>query len=301
MSVETSPFLSAPADHSERVWRYMDFAKFVSLISRGELFFCNLEVLAKSDPHEGLLSQPNYYRHRQWHTISDLTPEEHTAIFFTKMSGEQERIQFESHRNAREYWLRRRFYDRRTMLVNCWHVNRYESAAMWAQYATGGQGIAITSSYTRIVDALAFAPQRVFLGKVKYLDWDSEPVDNSFAFPFSKRMSFSYENELRIVYWDIAIQEKVNALCARLSDHMMAHLYRRISTPIKWDLIEGEICSVTYEPGIYISVDIDALIHEIYVAPTSPDWFLEVVNTVCDQFSLGRVPQRSDLLSSPMR
>jgi hypothetical protein len=148
----------------------MDFAKFVSLISREELYFCNLEVLAKSDPHEGLLSQPNY-RHRQWRNISDLAPEEHKAIFGNGMSGEQERIQFESQRNSREYWLHLRFYDRRTLLVNCWHVNRYESAAMWTQYVTGGQGIAITSSYTRIVDALTSAPQRVFLGIVKYLDW----------------------------------------------------------------------------------------------------------------------------------
>ncbi len=52
-----------------------------------------------------MLSQPNY-RHRQWHTISDLTPEEHKAIFFTKMSAERERVQFESHRNSREFWLR---------------------------------------------------------------------------------------------------------------------------------------------------------------------------------------------------
>jgi hypothetical protein len=300
MSVESSPLLSAPADSSERVWRYMDFAKFVSLISREELYFCNLEVLAKSDPHEGLLSQPNY-RHRQWHTISDLTPEEHKAIFFTEMSGEQERIQFESHRNSREYWLRRRFYDRRTLLVNCWHVNRYESAAMWTQYVTGGQGIAITSSYTRIVDALAAAPQRVFLGMVKYLDWDNEPVDNSFAFPFSKRMSFNYEKELRIVYWDLVVQEKANVLCQRLTAHMMDHLYRRISTPINWDLIEDEINTVTYMLGIYIPVDINFLIDEIYVAPTSPDWFLEVIQTVCEKFSLRRIPRRSDLLSSPMR
>jgi hypothetical protein len=79
------------------------------------------------------------------------------------------------------------------------------------------------------------------------------------------------------------------------------YLYRRISTPINWDLIEDEINSVKYMPGIYIPVDINILIDEIYVAPTSPDWFLEVIQTVCEKFSLGRIPRRSDLLSSPMR
>jgi hypothetical protein len=170
----------------------MDFAKFMSLISRRELFFCNLEVLAKSDPHEGLLSHPNY-SHRQWRTIEDLTAEQRSQIFSENMTPHQRRIQFESNRNSREYWLRRRFYDRRTLPINCWHVNEYESAAMWSQYVTGDQGIAITSSYTRIVESLAEAKERTFIGLVKYLDWNSEPVDGSFGLPFSKRMSFDYE------------------------------------------------------------------------------------------------------------
>jgi hypothetical protein len=205
------PLITAPADPDERAWRYMDFATFVSLISRGELYFCNLEFLAKSDPHEGLLSHPNY-RHREWNTIADLTPDEYKAIIFDEMrfsSDESKRIQFESHRNAREYFLRRRFYDRRTLSVNCWHLNSDESAAMWMQYAAGGYGIAITSSYKKIIEALADAKERLFVGMVKYLDWNSEPVDDTFVLPFNKRRSFDYEKELRIVYLDLNIQERL--------------------------------------------------------------------------------------------
>jgi hypothetical protein len=172
---------------------------------------------------------------------------------------------------------------------------------MWAQYATSGQGIAVTSSYARIVDALASAPQRVFLGLVKYLDWDKDIVNNSSVLPFSKRVSFSHESELRIVHWDSEVPERVNALCQKLSNHTMDHLYRRISTPINWDLIENEACMVAYKSGMYIPIDIESLIDQVYVAPTSPDWFLEVVQSVCEKFSLVRTPRRSDLLSSPMR
>ena len=71
---------------------------------------------------------------------------------------------------------------------------------MWMQYAGGGHGIAITSSYNNIIEALADAEERTYVGMVKYLDWHNEPVDNTFIMPFSKRRSFSYENELRIVY-----------------------------------------------------------------------------------------------------
>jgi hypothetical protein len=113
------PNITPPTDPAERAWRYMDFAKFVSLISRRELYFCNLEVLAASDPHEGLLSHPNY-RHRDWNTIADLTSEEYKLVIFDEAqfsSEESRRVQFESQRNSREYWLRRRFYDRRTLSV----------------------------------------------------------------------------------------------------------------------------------------------------------------------------------------
>jgi hypothetical protein len=299
MPVEANPFASPPDDPLERVWRYMDFAKFVSLLSIHKLYFSNLEILAKDDPHEGLLSAPNY-RHREWRSIADLTPEEHKTIFYEPMDGEKKRIQFESYRNSKEYWLRRRFYDRRTLLVNCWHLNRYESAAMWTQYASGGQGIAITSNYARIVESLAAAQERVFVGRVAYLDWNSERVDNSSVLPFSKRASFAYENELRLAFWDLTAQEKINALCANLASHKFDHLYRRITGPINWSLIEAEVATVDYLPGIYVPVAIDALINEVYVSPTSPDWFLDLVSTVCEKYMLNRKPVRSDLMSSPI-
>jgi hypothetical protein len=217
------------------------------------------------------------------------------------MSGEEERIQFESQRNSREYWLRRRFYDRRALLANCWHVNEYESAAMWNQYAASGMGIAITSTYARMISALSNSPHNLAVGVVKYLDWDKEPVDNSFVFPFSKRMSFRHENELRIVHWDLVVQEPINALCQRLASHMMDHLYRRFTTPINWDLIRSEVEAVPYKAGISIPVNLETLISDLYVSPTSPDWFLDLVATVSDRFSLRLLPKRSDLMSSPMR
>jgi hypothetical protein len=301
MSIEhPHSLITAPGDPTERVWRYMDFAKFVSLISRRELYFCNLEVLASNDPHEGLLSQPNY-RHRQWTTVADLTDEEYKMIFFEEMEGEKQRIQFESQRNSREYWARRRFYDRRTLLINCWHLNKFESAAMWMQYASGGQGIAITSNFDRLIACLAGAPQRVFAGLVKYPDWNREPVNNTFVLPFSKRASFAHEREIRLVYWDEKVQEPINQLCSKLAQHTFDHLYRRISTEINWDMIAGACAAIKYKDGIYIPVDIELLVDEIYISPTSPAWFLDVVIATCEKFNLQKPLIRSDLLSSPIR
>jgi hypothetical protein len=300
VTVEENPFAKPPLNPKEKAWRYMDFAKFVSLISRRELFLCNLEGLAKDDPHDGLLSAPNY-RHRQWKTIADLSKQERKDMFSKPITGEKERIQFESQRNSREYWVRRRFYDRRTLLVNCWHLNDYESGAMWSQYALNGLGIAVTSSFPRLCESLAPATDRFFVGTVQYLDWDKQAVDNTSMLPFSKRMSYQHERELRIVYWDLEVQQPLNVTFERLCNHMMDHLFRRITGDINWKLVEKEAEAIPYKAGMYVPITLETLIDEVYVSPTAPDWFLDIVQRVCKQFNLSITPRRSDILSAPIR
>ena len=77
---------------------------------------------------------------------------------------------------------------------------------MWSQYASSGLGIAITSSYRRICDALALSQDRFFVGLIRYLDWNTQAVDNTTMSPFSKRKSYEHEKELRIVHWDLESQ-----------------------------------------------------------------------------------------------
>jgi hypothetical protein len=70
---------------------------------------------------------------------------------------------------------------------------------------------------------------------------------------------------------------------------------------INWKNIEAEVEKVTYNPGMYEAINVEALIDEIYVAPTAADYYLDVVERVCRQFSLKKKIRRSDLASSPIR
>lgn len=296
------PLIQTPVNEEARAWRYMDFAKFVSLLVKREMFFCNLEVLARNDPHEGLLSFPNY-RHRQWKSLSDLTEEETKKIFFgdEEWTEENKRIQFESTRNAKEYWARRRYYDRRAYSINCWHMNDHESAAMWTQYAGTGPGVAITSTFSRILRAFSKTSDRIFVGLVRYHDWLNDEVDSTFGFPLSKRMSFSHEQELRLIYWNLETQHSLNGVFEKLSRHTMDHLFRRISGPIDWDIVNVEASRVKFGDGLSIPLDIDMLIDEVYVSPTSGKWFLELIQEICKKFGLSRTPIYSDIHSAPIR
>jgi hypothetical protein len=149
MPVEPLPAMSLP-DNGDRVWRYMDFAKYLSMLDQRALYFSNVEALARTDPHEGMLAQP-YFRHRCWRDIRDLTHEEWQEFNMDQLDDAARDAQFWSSKNSREYWARRRFYDRRAFFANCWHVSEYESAAMWPAYADPKQGIAVIADYSRLV------------------------------------------------------------------------------------------------------------------------------------------------------
>ena len=279
----------------------MDLTKYLSLLDRAQLYFPNLEALAGSDPHEGLLAQPNY-RHRQWKSIDDLTPTEWDELQMEPMTASDRQIQFWSTKNSREYWLRRRFYDRRTLFVNCWHLSDYESAAMWSGYTSRAEGIAIASSYERIERSLAASAGKLFAGRVEYLDFEKSRVDNHLMFPISKRISFAYENEFRLIHWDLVIQERLNTLCSSLAQSMFYGPGRPKRTDeINWSVIEDDVARVNYPNGRYINVDLGQLIEEVRVSPTSGDWFLELVNSVSVKYGLAAKVGKSDILSSPIR
>jgi hypothetical protein len=50
--------------------------------------------------------------------------------------------------------------------LNCWHLNDYESAAMWDIYQRNNDAIAIQSTYTKLCNSLIQKEPDVFVGKV---------------------------------------------------------------------------------------------------------------------------------------
>jgi hypothetical protein len=87
------------------------------------------------------------------------------------------------------------------VFVNSWHLNEYESAAMWAIYSRFNSGIAIQSTYNRLVKSFSRCKEPIYIGKVKYIDYSNEWIDNDNILQrfIHKRKSFAYENELRVI------------------------------------------------------------------------------------------------------
>ena len=143
------------------------------------------------------------------------------------------------------------------VFVNCWHRNINESAALWKLYLKSNEGIAINSTRHWLSGSLVDSSHPVWNVPVLYIDYDNDdpPVPTSMA-PFRyKRKSFEHEKELRaIIYADIYNSK-------------------------------GEKLEPLSNSGIRVKTNINDLIKSVVVAPTSPDWFFELVENVRDKYS----------------
>lgn len=121
-----------PKNKNIIIWRYLDFAKFLSILENRSLYFPNLTSLSEVDPLEGILSEK--------------TVKEFNDSVVKAKQGQKERV-----KGVVEHNLRFFKNNRNIICVNSWHMNNYESAAMWKIYLKSNEGIAIQSTYKRFV------------------------------------------------------------------------------------------------------------------------------------------------------
>jgi hypothetical protein len=165
------------------LWRYMDLAKFLSLLQSSALFFCRLDLL--EDQFEGQLPRgKERFRPTDYADSYDFSDK-------VKVIGSGAHILLKSHGECCRMWA----------YVNCWHMSTHESAAMWAIYGTAGQSIAIETTFERLKNCL---PPNASLRPVQYIDYERNeiPLGDDLVF-FLKRESFRHEAEVRALILDL--------------------------------------------------------------------------------------------------
>lgn len=244
MEMEKKPLKFETPRENATIWRYMDFTEFVSLLERQELFFSRADKLG--DPFEGACPKANV---------------EYRLETLRKLLGDRN-IQTET--VSEFYKLLRGF-----TAVNCWHINIYESAAMWKLYLKSNEGIAIKSTFKRLRESLGQRPDTIC--KVQYIDYKRDTMPVHFLAPFMyKRKSFEHEAELR-------------AIIQRLPKRGFSKRSKR-----------------PFDEGIYVLVKLNVLINRIYLAPQTPDWQLELVESVTEKYGLKKKVVRSILDEKPI-
>ncbi|MGI0046476.1 MAG: hypothetical protein ACREBB_04725 [Nitrosotalea sp.] len=232
----------------------MDFAKYVDMLSTNSLYFSRFNKL--EDPYEGKLTE------------FDREMEEKGMEYLKSKWGEKwSEISGDATPERREFLEKLRI----DSVVNCWHMNEYESAMMWKLYSDGNFGIVIKSTIGRLGDSFK-TNYYVPVYCVRYLDYTKDAIGKEWVNNeqlFTKRMSFKHEQEVRAI-------------------------------------IGSNYCSPDGKPylnlnpdekGKRIPVDLNSLIEEVYTNPLSEDWFVELVKSMTKNYLPDKKVERSHIYS----
>ncbi|WP_149206332.1 hypothetical protein [Flavobacterium johnsoniae] len=225
-----NPNIKLPNEPDTIVWKYLDLSKFLDLLLSKKLFMSRSDKF--EDQYEGTFSEPTYEE------IKKLAVDNPEFLNYYKTHREK-------------------------VAISSWHINEYESFAMWQIFTKNNEGLAIQSTIGRLQKAVR--PENNFdqyIGEVNYIDYKKEyiPFDDLF-FPFLfKRKSFQYEREVRI-------------------------------------LTDTSKSEIKLNDGLKINVDINQLIEKIYIHPKSENWYKKLVIELVERLDFGFEIEKSDLES----
>ena len=225
-----NPNIKLPEDPNTVVWKYLDLSKFLDLLMSGKLFMSRSDKF--EDQYEGTFSEPTFEE------IKKLSIDNPDFLNYYKTHREK-------------------------VAISSWHINEYESFAMWQIFTQNSEGLAIQSTIGRLQESLVPETNlKQYIGEVNYIDYKKEhiPFDDMF-FPFLfKRKSFQYEGEVRIIT----------------------------------DIGESDI---KINEGLKINVNINQLIEKIYIHPKSENWYKNLVIQLVKQLGFDFTIEKSDLES----
>ena len=166
-----------PEDNSV-IWRFLDLAKFISLLKEKALFMTRADKF--EDQFEGAVCSLD---------DSEKYDEALTEYYSDLLEGKPVNEQLIENEHYAIQMIRKNSF------LSCWFEGAYESIAMWKLYASGkdAKGVAIRSTVGRLKKAIG---RDVEIGRIEYIDY-SKVWPNANEALWRKRLSFEYEHEVR--------------------------------------------------------------------------------------------------------
>lgn len=255
--IEENSNFTHPANNKQKIWRYMDFTKFVDLLYTSSLFFSTAEIL--EDKFEGSISLPT--ANARMEAIQEI----YKDIDEKRSDKLAIKLDYTKDPFSPLYQALKK-----QVCINCWHMSEYESAAMWKLYSKSNEGIAIQSTYKRLIGSLSHTDVSIHVGIVNYIDFENETFDfGSCLAPYvHKRKSFEHEKELRAFIWAVGGDNEKK-------------------------------CKVE-DGGLKISIDLNELVEKIYISPSSPKWFTTLIQAMVEKHAHKLKVKSTDLNIEPL-
>lgn len=234
----------------DTIWRYMTLAELANILERRSLVFRQLRSLGRDDRAEGAIPDDLYTRD----------------------------VALSEDLDAKAKGLRANVDLGYCTYVHCWHRAEHEHSAFWRIY--GHRGVAVRACISTLREQTFWRNCSLRGEDIVYADTWAEAEEKGLSVPQGitpnrsamqrKRRAFSWEDEWRIFY----------------------------SPPTaKYGVIEGRLPPNEYEIARsawhakwpeYEEVGIDAVqwISRVVIAPASPRWVLESIESITKRHSL---------------
>jgi hypothetical protein len=188
---------------SSKLWRYMDFTKYVSLLSSRGLYFTRADSF--EDTFEGAKGLKRnkekwdaYYL--KFFRTAILNPPEGYKCEITDIEVEEQAQRLLSDLDSGGKSHRKRTF------ISCWHESAHESEAMWRLYSSFlANAVAVRTSFNSLYASLGRNPS-INIGRIKYINLIRDYAGVNDAF-WRKRKSFEHEREVRAILMDFECQD----------------------------------------------------------------------------------------------
>lgn len=216
---------------TEKLWRYMDLAKFISLLDKNAIWLARADMFR--DKHEGRF--PGDMRSFIEKAYEDLGDNHDSPV-----------------KDADDF----QDYLQKNTFISCWHKNFDENMVMWEIYGRENNAVAIQSTVGQLrnnVDESSLRGHSLIVRDVTY-QWPDE-IKGELLYEecfFIKRPHFSFEQEVRVSL-----------------DTYSRHCPSK-ETPY----------------GHELPAHVSGLIEKVLVHPDSPQWFVDVIESVTGRYKL---------------
>ncbi len=247
----------------------MDLPRFVSILSRGGLWFAKATTL-RDDPWEGFgraecLTAPPA---GEWQEAADGRKTRTVSVRQAMAHFSQNSAEFVEHASEHLY-------------VNSWCAGP-ESMAMWQIYGALGSGVALKSSVERYVRAAKF--------NVDDSHYDFAEVTYHTSLETVPDLRLDFRGSIPMPGPSLR-REILKLGCHKRECFRHEHEWRAL-------LYQDARPEVA---GIDVDFDLGELISEVFVGPRAEAFIVDAVESIMEKFQLRKPCKRSDLLSSPRK
>lgn len=247
------------------IWRYLDLDKFESLLRDKALFFCRADKFI--DPFEGSIPK----KEADYRLFEQMRVAQFHKIPFDRKKAEKNIADLSStHKDLKS-----------SHLINCWHINNTESDAMWRIYLKDNEGVAIQTTPKKLFESLGNCTEKIYPGKVRYLDYDKDVFHDSEEYPYQsynvsvpfvhKRLAFAHEKEFRLVF----------------------EIHEAYRNKEYWE-------NQPFHKGKLVPINVSSLVEKIILPPTIDQPTKKKIATLASSYGYSFTLEDSKLLDKPI-